>query len=89
MKNIINKVLDKIVRKKVNKRFGGNLKALISGGAALNFEVGLYLSALGLPLLQGYGQTETAPVVSANPPEKIKLDTVGPLFKGTEVKIAK
>ena len=88
IENIINNILDKIVRKKVNKRFGGNLKALISGGAALNFEVGLYLSSLGLPLLQGYGQTETAPVVSANPPEKIKLDTVGPVFKGTEVKIA-
>ncbi len=81
-------ILDKVVRKKINKRFGGNLRALISGGAALNFEVGLYLSALGLPLLQGYGQTETAPVVSANPPEKIKLETVGPVFKGTEVKIA-
>ncbi len=85
---IFNKLLDKIVRKKVNKRFGGNLKALVSGGSALNFEVGLYLTALGLPLLQGYGQTETAPVVSANPPLKIKLDTVGPVFKGTEVKIA-
>ena len=83
-----NLILEKIVRKKVKKRFGGNLRALISGGAALNFEVGLYLSALGLPLLQGYGQTETAPVVSANPPERIKLDTVGPVFKGTEVKIA-
>ena len=82
------KLLDKIVRKKVNKRFGGNLKALVSGGSALNFEVGLYLTALGLPLLQGYGQTETAPVVSANPPEKVKLDTVGIVFKGTEVKIA-
>ena len=88
LESAINKILDKIVRRKVNKRFGGSLKALISGGAALNFEVGLYLSALGLPLLQGYGQTETAPVVSANPPEKIKLETVGPLFKGTEVKIA-
>jgi long-chain acyl-CoA synthetase len=88
IEKIINKTLDKIVRKKVNQRFGGNLKALISGGAALNFEVGLYLTALGLPLLQGYGQTETAPVVSANPPEKIKLDTVGTLFKGNEVKIA-
>jgi long-chain acyl-CoA synthetase len=86
--SVLNKILDKIVRRKVNKRFGGSLKALISGGAALNFEVGLYLSALGLPLLQGYGQTETAPVVSANPPERIKLDTVGPIFKGTEVKIA-
>ena len=86
--NILNKILNKLVRKKVNKRFGGSLRALVSGGAALNFEVGLYLTALGLPLLQGYGQTETAPVVSANPPEKIKLDTVGPVFKGTEVKIA-
>ena len=83
-----NKLLNKIVRKKVNKRFGGRLKALVSGGAALNFEVGLYLSALGLPVLQGYGQTETAPVVSANPPHKIKLDTVGPVFKGTKVKIS-
>ena len=88
IEKITNQILDKIVRKKVNQRFGGNLKALISGGAALNFEVGIYLTALGLPLLQGYGQTETAPVVSANPPEKIKLDTVGPLFKGNEVKIA-
>ena len=84
-----NIILNKIVRKKVNKRFGGNLIALVSGGAALNFEVGLYLSALGLPLLQGYGQTETAPVVSANPPNKIKLDTVGLVLKGTKVKIAK
>ena len=88
LEKITNKLLDKIVRRKVNKRFGGNLKALISGGSALNFEVGLYLTALGLPLLQGYGQTETAPVVSANPPEKVKLDTVGIVFKGTEVKIA-
>ena len=83
-----NRLLNKIVRKKVNKRFGGSLVALVSGGAALNFEVGLYLSALGLPLLQGYGQTETAPVVSANPPHKIKLDTVGLVLKGTTVKIA-
>ena len=83
-----NGLLNKIVRKKVNKRFGGSLKALVSGGAALNFEVGIYLSALGLPLLQGYGQTETAPVVSANPPHKIKLDTVGIILKGTKVKIA-
>ena len=88
IENITNNLMDKIVRKKVNKRFGGSLKALISGGAALNFEVGLYLTALGLPLLQGYGQTETAPVASANPPEKVKLDTVGPVFKGTKVKIA-
>ena len=65
IEKIINNILDKIVRKKVKKRFGGHLRALVSGGASLNFEVGLYLTALGLPLLQGYGQTETAPVVSA------------------------
>ena len=88
IESFANRILDKLVRRKVNKRFGGSLKALISGGSALNFEVGLYLTALGLPLLQGYGQTETAPVVSANPPEKVKLDTVGPLFHGVEVKIA-
>ena len=88
IENLTNGILDKLVRRKVNKRFGGSLKALISGGSALNFEVGLYLTALGLPLLQGYGQTETAPVVSANPPEKVKLDTVGPLFHGVNVKIA-
>ena len=88
IENLTNNILDKLVRRKVNKRFGGSLKALISGGSALNFEVGLYLTALGLPLLQGYGQTETAPVVSANPPEKVKLDTVGPLFNGVKVKIA-
>ena len=88
IESFTNSILDKLVRRKVNKRFGGSLKALISGGSALNFEVGLYLTALGLPLLQGYGQTETAPVVSANPPEKVKLDTVGPLFHGVEVKIA-
>ena len=88
MEKVLNGIMDKIVRKKVNKRFGGSLRALVSGGAALNYEVGLYLTALGLPLLQGYGQTETAPVVSANPPERIKLDTVGTIFKGTELKIA-
>ncbi len=88
IENFFNNLLSKIVRKKVKKRFGGNLIALVSGGSALNFEIGLYLSALGLPLLQGYGQTETGPVISANRPEKIKLDTVGPPLKNTKVKIA-
>ena len=83
-----NSILNKIVRKKVKKRFGGHLQALVSGGSALNLEVGLYLTALGLPLLQGYGQTETGPVVSANPPSKIKLETVGIPLEGVNVKIA-
>ena len=62
------------MRKKVKERFGGNIRCLVSGGAALNYEVGLFLMALGLPLLQGYGQTETAPVISSNPLSKIKIE---------------
>ncbi len=80
--------LEILVRNKIRRRFGGRIKAIVSGGAALNFEIGLFFTALGLPILQGYGQTETAPVVSANPPWKTKLHTVGPPFEGVEVKIA-
>ena len=64
------------------KRFGGRLKAFVSGGAALNYEIGVFFLALGVPLLQGYGQTEASPVISANRPKKIKIDTVGPIFDG-------
>ena len=77
-----------MVRNKVRDNFGGRLKALVSGGAPLNLDIGLFFSALGLRLLQGYGQTESAPVISANPPERIKLHTVGPPLLNTEVKIA-
>ncbi len=80
--------LERLVRDKIRKRFGGRVKAIVSGGAALNYDIGLFFTALGLPILQGYGQTETAPVVSVNPPWKVKLDTVGPPFEGVEVKIA-
>ena len=81
-------VVDRLVREKVRARFGGRLKAMVSGGAALNTEIGLYFTALGLPIFQGYGQTESAPVVSANRPNKIKLHTVGPPLKDVEVRIA-
>jgi len=82
------KVCDVMVRTKVGKRFGGRLKAMISGGAPLNYDVGVFFIALGVRLLQGYGQTEAGPVVSANLATKIKLNTVGPPMKGVEVKIA-
>ncbi|WP_440928285.1 AMP-dependent synthetase/ligase [Candidatus Pelagibacter sp.] len=81
-------MVDKLVRKKVKKQFGGNLKAFVSGGGALDKEIGEFLNAIGLPTLQGYGLTETSPVVSCNPIHKIKVETVGPPFKGNEVKIA-
>ncbi len=85
---IQNKVCDILVRRKVKGRFGGRLKAMVSGGAPLNYDVGVFFISLGVPLLQGYGQTEAAPVVSANLPHKVKLKTVGPPLKGVEVSIA-
>ena len=85
---VIDKGLDVLVRRKVRQRFGGRLKAMVSGGAALSYEVGLFFTALGVRALQGYGQTETAPIVSCNPPDKVKLHTVGPPFTGVEVRIA-
>jgi long-chain acyl-CoA synthetase len=81
-------LLDKLVRDKVRARFGGRLKAMVSGGAPLNPDVGLFFTALGVTILQGYGQTESAPVVSCNVPGRVKLDTVGPPMVGVEVKIA-
>ncbi len=83
-----NAVLDKLVRKKVAERFGGRLKAFVSGGAPLNYDVGVFFLSLGLRILQGYGQTESAPVVSVNLPNPNKLRTVGPPLKGVDVKIA-
>ena len=85
---VSNAVVEKLVRNKVRANFGGRLKALVSGGAPLNPDIGNFFSALGLTLLQGYGQTESAPVISCNRPGSIKLDTVGPPLLDTEVKIA-
>jgi long-chain acyl-CoA synthetase len=84
----MNSLVSVLVRKKVKKQFGGNLKAFVSGGGALDKEIGEFLNAIGLPTLQGYGLTETSPVVSCNPIHKIRVETVGPPFKGNQVKIA-
>jgi len=84
---LLNFILNILVRKKIKKQFGGNLRAFVSGGGALDKEIGEFLNAIGLPTLQGYGLTETSPVVSCNPIQKIKVETVGPPFKGNEVKI--
>ena len=85
---LMNSIVNVLVRKKVKKQFGGNLKAFVSGGGALDKEIGEFLNAIGLPTLQGYGLTETSPVVSCNPIHKIRVETVGPPFKGNQVKIA-
>jgi len=85
---LINIIVEELVRKKIKKQFGGNLKAFVSGGGALDQEIGEFLNSIGLPTLQGYGLTETSPVVSCNPIHKIRVETVGPPFKGNQVKIA-
>ena len=88
IENLINFICEKLVRKKIKNQFGGNLKAFISGGGALDKEVGSFLNAIGLPTLQGYGLTETSPVVSCNSIENIRVETVGVPFEGNLVKIA-
>ena len=86
--SLIDPVLTKLVRKKVAGRFGGRLKAMVSGGAPLNYEVGVFFKALDVELLQGYGQTESAPIISCNPPANNKMRTVGPPFVDIDLKIA-
>ncbi len=88
IERLLDLLVEHLVRAKMRKRFGGRLKAMVSGGAALNPDIGLFFTAMGLPILQGYGQTEAAPTISANPPQRIKMETVGPPLHGVEVQIA-
>lgn len=85
---IVDAALERLVRRKVQGIFGGRLKALVSGGAPLNPEVALFFQALGIQILQGYGQTEAGPVISVNRPRKAKMHTVGPPLKDVAVRLA-
>ena len=85
---IINFICNILVRKKIQNQFGGNLQAFVSGGGALDQNIGEFLNAIGLPTLQGYGLTEASPVVSCNLPDLVKVETVGPPFRCNEVKIS-
>ena len=76
------------LRTAVRRIFGGNIKALISGGAALSPQIGLFFNKIGLTLLQGYGQTEAAPLISCNTKKFNNPDTVGFPVKDVEIKIA-
>ncbi len=82
-------LVNRLLKPKIAQRFGGRMKAMVSGGAPLNPEVGIFFQSLGLTFLQGYGQTEAAPVISCNRPAAgLKMDTVGPPLAATEVRIA-
>jgi long-chain acyl-CoA synthetase len=85
----MNMLLDRTLRPKVQAKFGGRIMALVSGGAPLNPELGVFFHSVGITILQGYGQTESGPVISCNRPSVgIKMSTVGPPMIGVEVKIA-
>jgi long-chain acyl-CoA synthetase len=78
-----------LFKPKIAKRFGGRMKAMVSGGAPLTPEVGLFFQSIGVTFLQGYGQTEAAPVISCNRPSAgIRMDSVGPALVDTEIRIA-
>jgi long-chain acyl-CoA synthetase len=85
---LLDPVLDRSVRAGLRRRFGGRLKAMVSGGAALNPDIGSFFLALGVRLLQGYGQTEAGPVIACNVPTRIRIDTVGPPLDRVAVRLA-
>ena len=88
LENIEYRSYTSLIRNKINKQLGGSLRAFVSGGAALNPEIGDFFIGLGIKILQGYGQTESSPLISANRPENIKIETVGPAVKGVEAKLS-
>lgn len=71
------KLADKLIFKKVRQKFGGRLKLVVSGSAALSKEVAEFIDALGIDVYEGYGLTETAPVISVNTPAHRKIGSVG------------
>ena len=86
---LIDAALERTIRKSIRAKFGGRLRAMVAGGAPLNPEVGIFFAAVGIAILQGYGQTEAGPVISCNRPRaRLKMHTVGPPLDGVEVKIA-
>lgn len=82
------RILDRIVGEKIRQRFGGKLKFMVSGGAPLSVEVGEFFDCLGLPIIEGYGMTESSPLISANSLHDRRFGTVGKPATGVTVRIA-
>ena len=85
---LLDPLLERLVRRKVRARFGGRFRAAMSGGARLEPEVGRFFLGLGIEMLQGYGQTEAGPVISANTPGASRIETVGRPLQGVALRIA-
>ncbi|MFQ5345681.1 MAG: AMP-dependent synthetase/ligase, partial [Mariprofundus sp.] len=88
VESLLLRLLDKLVGQKVRDRFGGNMRVFISGGAPLSVEIADFFEAFKLPVLEGYGLTESAPLLSANPMHDRRIGSVGLAAKGVELKIA-
>lgn len=84
---LASRVLRTMIAKPLQARFGGRLRAAVTGGAAMPFEVGRALLGLGIPILQGYGMTESSPVVTCNVPDDNDPATVGRVLPGVSVRI--
>lgn len=81
-------VLDKLVAAKIRERVGGRLRYFVSGGAALPKEVAEFFHAFGILIIEGYGLTETSPVLTVNPPRAPRFGSVGKPIRGVEIRIA-
>ena len=86
--SFFHRLLDRLVGEKIRQRFGGRLRMMISGGAPLSREVGEFFEACGLPVVEGYGLTESSPMISGNPFNDRRFGTVGKVLPGVEVAIA-
>jgi long-chain acyl-CoA synthetase len=86
-RRLLGKALKEKVSRTLQEQFGGRLKVAISGGAALNTKVAKVFCGLGLPIIQGYGMTETSPIIAGNTVEDNDPDTVGRLLRDVEVRL--
>ena len=82
------KMADKLVYQKIKKELGGRIRGMVSGGGTLNKEIARFFWAIDIPVLEGYGLTETAPVITTNPMVRAKIGTVGKVLPNLDVKIA-
>jgi long-chain acyl-CoA synthetase len=85
---IKHKIADKLIYSKIRELFGGNLQGIVSGGAALSPEIFKFMNAIGFICVQGYGLTETSPVITVQTPGAMRIGTSGKAISGVEVKIA-
>src|SRR5207237_4855213 len=87
-KSFAHSLADRVAFRKIRERLGGRLRFFISGGAALDREVAEFFWAVGLPVDEGYGLTETSPVVTLNDPDSARIGSVGRAVGEQELGVA-